>query len=201
MTTILLKWRYNYLYLWKFLEQVIKQNDLSQYVKPIKLPTSQNNFFELDQKRVKYLLREIYENKNKKNMFGYLNELSAIKWILWAMKEILDDNWKQEKNIKKQLWSQFFPFWQIIRLARNVITHSNTTNLVLQVENFANQRDYLLSKNIQDIHFKLQHKDLCRENISIKINFSKLISWQPFNKLITIHELYLLCELCYNLCK
>lgn len=65
----LLQGRYNYLYLGKFLEQVIMHNDLSPYAENIPISTTGSQRFVLNGTKIKDKLHVIYKNPGKKNIF------------------------------------------------------------------------------------------------------------------------------------
>lgn len=77
----LLQGWYNYLYMGKFLEQVIMHNDLSVYASNISVPTTDSQRFMLNGDKIKQKLKVIYDNPGKKNVFGYLVELSSFRGV------------------------------------------------------------------------------------------------------------------------
>ena len=76
---ILLQSYYKFLYLGKYLEQEIKMKDFSQAVEDSKISTGEKSYFVIKGKMLKPILENIYKNPDKKNLFGYLIEISAFR--------------------------------------------------------------------------------------------------------------------------
>jgi hypothetical protein len=53
--------------------------DFSKDVADSKIPTGGTSYFVIKAKTVKPLLENIYKNPDKKNLFGYLVEISAFR--------------------------------------------------------------------------------------------------------------------------
>ena len=202
----LLQWYYNYLYLGKFLDEVIKHNDLSSYAQNIPIKTWTKTSFSLNGKTVQQILQSIHQNPDKTNVFGYLIELSAFRWIFSTYREMIDSELPFKSFLKQRLDKQYFPFEQIIRLLRNILSHNASSDISITHENFSKQKEYLLELNIHTIHLKFNYAMMIKERkgsktygVDIKIPLKQLAEWTPFNKLISRHKLFLLSELCYNL--
>jgi len=60
---------------------VIKDNDLSKYAVDLPLDTGNGTSFTLKGSTVAKSLADIYKHADKKNFFGYLAEISALKGI------------------------------------------------------------------------------------------------------------------------
>jgi len=202
----MLQWYYNFLYLWKFLEAVIVDNDLSQYANDLKVDTSNFKSFILKWKKIQNILSSIYKHPNKKNVFGFVTELSVFKGILGIMREIIENDEDFRIFIEKKMRGQFFPFEQIIRFSRNVLLHSFDSKVSLKREDYIKQKEYLLWQDKHKIILSFKYADNRMERkgsqiygIRIQVDFSKLKSWQSFFEVISVHDLYLLSELCFNL--
>lgn len=122
------------------------------------------------------------------------------------MKEVIEDGSGFQKFISKNLGKQAFPFEQIIRLIRNCLVHAASAHIELKSDDFYKQRDFLLHHNVRCVHFRFLYADFIPQRsgsktygIDIKIDFAKLAAGQSFRKVISLHQMYMLAELCYNL--
>ena len=64
------------------------------------------------------------------------------------MRELLDTNIKFQNFVQTKLKDQYFSFEQIIKLTRNVLSHTTTASINLKTDDFIKQKDYL--KNEKD---------------------------------------------------
>lgn len=203
----LIQWYYKFLYLWLFLENIIKENDISQFAKDINIKTWTKTSFKLNEKTIQKLLKEIYNNPDKQNIFWYFTELTMFRWISSTMKELLDNNNEFKYFIKERLWNNYFHFDQIIRFIRNVLSHNIDTNILIKTEDYESQKIYLLYNQWPLINFDFKYKksfDKYRKWnkdywLKIKINFKKLSHNDKFFNIISIHDLFMISELCYNM--
>jgi len=122
------------------------------------------------------------------------------------MREIIENDEIFDSFMQKKLKDQYFPFEQIIKFSRNVLTHSLDSNVSIKKEDFQKQKDFLESQTKQKINLKFNYSDYRLERtwnknywINIEIDFEKLKIWQSFFEVIPVHSLYLLSELCFNL--
>jgi len=162
----------------------------------------------LQKNKIQTLLRQIKKNPNKPNVFGYMIELNAIKGIISITKELIDTHSSFEEFLRTKLDKQMFPFEQIIRFNRNVLSHAIDSQIIIKQDDFLNQKAYLLQHGIDNVHFTFKYSDYIQERsgsktygIEIKINFNRLKAGTPLYTAVPLHQLYLLCELCYNLTK
>lgn len=201
----LIQWYYNFLSLWKYLEQYMRNNDLSDINIDTKIKTWPTSTFWINKKAVNWLLKSIHWN-SKKNIFWYLTELSARRGIFTATKEGIDNDQHFHNFIKETLKNQFFPFMQLLSLIRNILSHHMTSDWVLKQEDYHKQKEFLMQKEITRIHFKFKYSTYIKERkwsdeywLDIKVNMKNLYDWIKIKKLFSTHQLYLLSELCYNL--
>lgn len=181
-------------------------NDLSWYAQNIKIPTWDKTTFMLNGNNLKDKLKLISQNPWKKNIFWYFVELSSFRWVMGVMNELLETEWGFAPFVEKMLWQQYFDFVHIIKFARNVLMHATSAQLSLDINSFEKHRVYLISQNkpILNLDFNYSKKINWRSgsqdySVNIQLNFTKMYSWKSFWKVISVHQLYLLCELCYNL--
>lgn len=204
---LLLQSYYKSLHLGKFIEQLIKNNDLSHYAKDFPIKTWNQSSFIIKASNIKKTLSDISKNKEKRNIFGYLTEINAFKWIFSITRELIDNNQDFNKFIETRLKDQAFNFEQIIRFARNVLNHTTTATIKLKEWDFRTQKDFLIKwKKIKKINLDFNYNKYIKERkwnkeywIKVEVNFETLKEHESFFKIISLHNLYLLSELCFNL--
>lgn len=151
-------------------------------------------------------LAAINAHPDKPNVFGFLNEISALRGIFATMRELLDNHQDVEKHCKTLLGSQFFPFEQIIRLLRNCLSHALDPHITLKHDDFHVRKAFLLSHDIHFLHLRYhysehipQRKGSEKYGPDIRINIKSVRSGKRLYDYIDQHHIYLIAELCYNL--
>ena len=210
----LLQGYYHFLSLGKFMEQVILTNDLSSLAMDLPIRTGASSSFGLKESLIKQLLSSLHKHPDKRNVYGYLIEISAFKGIFSVMREIIENDAVLRNFLKDQLQDQYFPFEQTIRFLRNVLNHSTSSGLALKLEDYEVQRDFILSPKIQKtnhlnwakIHLDFVYAEHIPERkgskhygIHLSLDFAAFKPWTPLERLVKWHDLYLLSELCFNL--
>lgn len=206
---------YHFLALGKFMEGVILSNNLSSLATDYPVKTWKNSSFLLKESLLKNLLSSLNAHPDQRNIYGYLTEISAFKGIFSTIRELIETSLPFRSFLQLQLQDQYFPFEQTIRFLRNVLNHATTWNLLIKIEDYDIQKDYILSPKIQRVHelkgsalinFNFTYSKYIKERkgnpeywFSFSIDFSQLKPWTPLEKLISRHNLYLLAELCFNL--
>lgn len=203
---ILLQSYYKFLLLGKYLENQIKTKDISDKITDIKLKTWLKSYFNINSKIIKPLLISTFNNPDKKNLFGYLIELSSFRWVFNSLKEIMDWQPTIQNFLKKTLSDQYFALEQITKFIRNVLSHTTSTHINLKTDDFIKQKDFLIKNKKQKIHLKFLYSQYFKQRewskdywVDIQIDFSKIKNWQSLFDIISIHQMYLLAELCYNI--
>lgn len=196
------------------MEQLILSNDLSDLAMDLPIKTGISSSFGLKASLIKQLLSSLYKNPHKRNVFGYLTEISAFKGIFSVMRELIENDRPLRTFLKSQLQDQYFPFEQTIRFLRNVLNHSTSSGLALKLEDFEIQREFILSPKIQklnDYHGAVIHLDFVYSKyiserkgspdygIHLSLDFAALKPGILLEQLVKRHDLYLLAELCFNL--
>lgn len=204
----LLQGYYRFLSLGKYLEFLIQSKDFSKDVLDIAIMTGKKSHFGIRSSLVKNLLKQIHEKPEQKNIFWYLVEISSFRGIFGIMRELLENNQNFKKFIQKKLDIEYFSFEQTIRLVRNVLSHTTTAEICIKRDDFIKQKDFLLHQKINNIKFDFLYAKNREEwkwkadyGVSVFIDFETLKEWTPLFDIIPLHNLYLLSELCYNLCE
>jgi hypothetical protein len=203
---ILIQSYYKFLLVGKYLEDTLKRKDFSEDIKKVRIKTWTNSNFDINTKHVKNILHEIHEKPDQKNVFGYLVEMSAIKWILSTTRETMENNESFLEFVSERLQKEFFDFDQILRLTRNILSHSTTANANIKHEDFEKQKSFLEFKKNTKLNFEMKYSTYFTERkwnpdyqIKIELDIEKLKEWKSIFEYISMHQLYLLCEFCFNL--
>ncbi|MDR0282432.1 MAG: hypothetical protein LBI53_03865 [Candidatus Peribacteria bacterium] len=138
-------------------------------------------------------------------MYGYLLEISVFKGVFSAMREMIEHHASSRKILQDLLKDQYIPFEQIIRFLRNVLTHTSTSRIAIQEEDFKKQKGFLLSKHIKNLHLNFIYSSYIpqwkgnRDYVcQIQLEISAIQPHVSLFDLISLHQMYLLTELCYN---
>jgi hypothetical protein len=212
----LLQGYYKFLSLGKFFEAQA-QTHLLSLSHQLSIATGECSKFSINAELTSSLLAEIYHHPHSKNVFGYLTEISAFRGIFSVMREMIEKVPLFRNALKTIFGEQYLAFEQTIRFLRNVLTHSSTPSLLIQAEDFQKQKIFLASKkNSQgqkkaavkkvSLHFVYKEHVPEREGspdyiCEAEIDFSSLKEGISLWKIISLHQMYLLSELCYNISK
>jgi len=203
----LLQGYYKFLSLGKFFEHCSKEQQL---VPPqnIAISTGDHSNFAVNTHLVSALLTEIHKYPGKKNVYGYIVEISAFRGIFSIMREMIENNAILRSQLQSIFQEQYLSFEQTIRFLRNVLTHSSTASLSIQEEDYQKQQTFLLSKSVTTIHLDFCYSKYLPEwkgskdySCQVYIEFSKLRPKVSLRKIVSLHQMYLLAELCYNITK
>ncbi len=204
----LLQSYYRFLSLGKYLEFMIQSKNFSKEVLDIAIVTWERSHFWIKSSLIKTLLQQIHKNPDQKNIFWYLVEISSFRGIFGIMRELLENNTTFKQFTISRLYEQYFAFEQIIRLVRNVLSHTTTAEIYINKDDFVKQRDFLTHEKITSLEFQFLYSNYRKERtwkenywIHIQIDFDQIKENIPLFSIISLHNLYLLGELCYNLCE
>jgi hypothetical protein len=68
------------------------------------------------------------------------------------MRELIENDENFRNFLKDTLKDQYFPFEQTIRFVRNVLNHGTTHNLLIKLEDYEVQKDFILSPKVQRVN-------------------------------------------------
>ena len=112
------------------------------------------------------------------------------------------------RHLQEIFGQQYFAFEQIIRFLRNVLSHSITPSILIQLADFDKQKDFLSSQEIKklNLHFvyaqHLKEREGSKEyTCDVTLDLFKLQPLTPLDKVISLHQRYVLAELCFNVTK
>jgi len=204
----LLQGYYRFLSLGKYLEFLIQSKDFSKEVLDIAIVTGERSHFGIKSPLIKTLLKQIHEKPNQKNIFWYLVEISSFRGIFGVMRELLENSENFKKFVESRLSDQYFAFEQTIRLIRNILSHTTTAEICIRKDYLIKQRDFLIYEKKPNIDFDFSYSKYRTEwnwnekyGIKLNIDLNKIKDWTPLFDVISLHQLYILSELCYNLCE
>jgi hypothetical protein len=135
-----------------------------------------------------------------------LVEISAFRGVLGTTKELIDSEFAFQRYLRDSLGDQFFAFEQIIKFVRNVLSHSTTSHVQIKIDDFIKQKDFLKKNKGMLIDLNLVYakifplwKGSKDYGIQIQLDFKKMKDGQSLFDILSLHQLYMLTELCYNL--
>ncbi len=121
------------------------------------------------------------------------------------MREMIEHHASSRNILQDLLKDQYIPFEQIIRFLRNVLTHTSTSRIAIQEEDFQKQKEFLLSKHIKNLHLNFIYSSYIPQRkgnkdyaCQIQLEISAIQPHVSLFDLISLHQMYLLTELCYN---
>lgn len=124
------------------------------------------------------------------------------------MRELLDNNEVFSNYAKIKLGTQYFAFEQTIRFIRNVLSHTTTSSILIRMDDFAKQRDFLIYEKDPLIKFDFVYAEYRTEwngskeyGIHLELDFANFKEGESFFDIVSLHQLYMLSELCSNLCE
>jgi len=110
-----------------------------------------------------------------------LVEISSFRGIFGIMRELLENNEKFKKFVESKLLEQYFSFEQIVRLVRNILSHTTTADICIKKDDFVKQRDFLTYEKNPKIEFDFLYSKNRKEwsgkqdyGIKINIDFAKI---------------------------
>ena len=185
----LLQGYYHFLSLGKFMEQVILRNNLSDLAMNLPIKTWKTSSFLLKESLIKNLLVSLHQHPDKRNVYGYLTEISAFKGIFSVMREVIENDASLREFLKTTLQDQYFPF----EIQRDFILSPKFQRVQKLKGSAEISLDFVYAKYIS------QRKGSTTYGIHFKLDFAQLKPWIGLEHLISWHDLYLLAELCFNL--
>lgn len=87
-------------------------------------------------------------------------EINSFRGIFSVTREMIDTQKSFQIFLDRKLKDKAFAFEQVIRFLRNVLNHIETADVVLKIEDFVKQKDFLLKeKKISKIKFDIKYAD------------------------------------------
>ena len=205
-TLSLLQGYYHFLHMGKFFESLVQEPMNSFKTRDIKAQTGETSHFTLTGKTIERIIEQIRKHPDQRNIIGYMTEISAFKGIFGATIELIEESISFKNFCKSRLGEQYFAFEQIMRFMRNVLVHALSSSVTLKASDYENQREFLKKMNSPKVSFSFRYKDFFPEwkgsekyGVEISIDFLSLTPTKSLFSLISLHQIYLMAELCYNM--
>ena len=201
----LIEQNFNFLHLGKFLSWYIRKNNLADVAETIPIRSDDGEYI-LYGNRTKMLLENAFINGYKSNILGYFTEWNAFRGIFMAVSEGIEkvDIWKS--YLEERLGEQYDFFEKIIKFARNVLSHNIHHEIRLHEKDIFSIKKWFENKELPSYSLDISYKRYLPEasypsNYSFKIELicSKLKEGEKFLDIISLNNLYMLAEFCYNL--
>ena len=201
----LIEQNFNFLHLGKFLSWYIRKNNLADVAETIPIRSDDGEYI-LYGNRTKMLLEDAFINGYKSNILGYFTEWNAFRGIFMAVREGIDkvDTWKS--YLEERLGEQYDFFEKIIKFARNVLSHNIHHEIRLHEKDIFSIKKWFENKKLLSYSLNISYKRYlpeasCHPNYSFKIelDYSKLKDGEKFLNIISLNNLYMLADFCYNL--
>ena len=203
----LLQGYYKYLLLGKFFEHQA-QTQLLGLEENLQIETGDHTKFTLRASQIASLLADMHQYPDAKNVFGYLTEVSAFRGIFSIMREMIEKLPTFRWMLQEMFGDQYFAFEQVIRFLRNVLSHSTTPSILIQLADFQKQQEFLLSKKVKKIRLHFVYANHLEEwegsptyACDISLDLFTLRPLSPLMSVVSVHQMYLLSELCFNVSK
>lgn len=205
----LVQQNFYFLHVGKFLDEYIKRHDMSKEARDINIICTPHSGYKLSGARIKDSLSEIFNNGNQSSFFGHHIAWNAFRGIMMAIYE-----GKEETPFRDYLETKLTPdkykhFEFIISFIRNVLSHNIEDEIRLNKTDFERTRksfSKVCKTEIAQINFAYSRylpevKIPANYGFTIEVDFSKIKPGERFLDIISEFQLYMLSELCFNLCK
>lgn len=196
---------YRYMYVGWFFTEILKHNDLSVYATDIKVKTWENSSFTLKWATIKQLLSDFHKHSDKENIFSYFSQIVVFRQIFSVMKELCDESKEFQNFLKSISKDQYISLIQTITFHRNILSHSADTHITLRPDDLLKRSIYIHEKRVTKLQFnyKTYFGKLWTWSddygVDMTIDYAALRAWQTYFSIVSLHQLFLLSELCFNL--
>lgn len=204
---VLLQGYYKFLLLGKYFEDMTKKTDL-KLEENLQIETGEHTKFILKANQISSLLSEIHKRPEARNVYGYLTEVSAFRGIFSVMREMIKKLPTFRTYLQEIFGEEYFAFEQIVRFLRNVLSHSTTPSISIELADFDKQKEYLTSQKVKKLNLHFVYAEHLKERegskeyaCDISLDLFKLKPLTPLDKVISLHQRYVLAELCFNVTK
>ncbi len=165
--------------------------------------------YEFNAPIIKEMLENTYESSRDETvLFEYFVEMNAFRGICMAMVEALRLEGHFKTFIEKKLTTQYEDFFDLLSFVRNVLSHNIHADIYLDVKDYEGtlkRRKRMRREPKIDFTFNYT-KDLpeikapSKEyGFSSTIDLENLAYETAFLEVLSLWELMMLCELCFNL--
>lgn len=207
---LLVEQNFYFLHVGEFLAQLIKKSDFSDKVEDILLKRDNLPSYKLKSKFTLEVLKDALNKPTKEiALFEYFIEFNAIRGICMATVEAL----RIEGSFKDFMFDvlgkeRFEEIYDILSFIRNVLSHNIHAEIKLSFKDYdGTKRRIFRMRRDPKIQFNFNYAtDLPTivppddfYGFSCYVDFEKMNEETLFLDVLNIWELFMLCELCFNL--
>jgi len=208
-TLLLVEQNFYFLNMGEFLGMLSKTEDLTNRSMFVVKKFDDENAYYFNAEITYELLKNAREYESHElSLFEYFVEFNAFRGICMAMVEALRLESDFKSYIEQKFGEQYENFYDILSFVRNVLSHNTHAEIRLNEKDFAGtlkrirrmRRDervklsFQYSKSLPEIS-----PPNSKYGINITIDFLSLRVGDEFLKKVTLWDLFMLSELCFNL--
>ncbi len=208
-TLLLVEQNFYFLNMGEFLGMLSKTEDLTDRSMFVVKKFDDENAYYFNADITYELLRNAREyQRDELSLFEYFVEFNAFRGICMAMVEALRLENEFKEYIEERFGEQYENFYDILSFIRNVLSHNTHAEIRLNEKDFAGtlKRIRRMRRN-EDVRLNFQYSKSLPEisppnskyGVNIQINFLSLKIGDEFLKIVTLWDLFMLSELCFNL--
>jgi len=208
-TLLLVEQNFYFLNMGEFLGMLSKTEDLTDRSMFVVKKFDEENAYYFNADITYELLKNAREyEKDELSLFEYFVEFNAFRGICMAMVEALRLDGDFKKYIEEKFTNQYENFYDILSFVRNILSHNTHAETRLNEKDFAGtlkrirrmRRDENVSLNFK---YSQSLPEISPPNskygVNISINFLSLKIGDEFLKIVSLWDLFMLSELCFNL--
>ncbi len=206
---LLVEQNFYFLHMGEFFAKLSKTEDLSGYFLNVERKYDKGRVYRFSPSIIKELFEKTYENRNEEiSLFEYFVEFNAFRGICMAMVESLRFESPFRDFMQDLLGEQYENFFDIVSFVRNVLSHNIHSEIALNEKDFEGtlKRIRRMGRNTEVSFLFAYSLDLPElgapsdaYSFSCSISFENLKEGMPFLDILSMWDLLMLSELCFNL--
>lgn len=208
-TLLLVEQNFYFLNMGEFLGKISKTEKLSDRSLFVVKKCSKEKAYYFNAEIIYELLENAREYKNEEmSLFEYFVEFNSFRGICMAMVESLRLESDFQDYIKDKMQDQYENFFDIISFIRNVLSHNTHAEIRLNNKDFDGtlKRIRRMRRNEKvklDFKYSRTLPEISPPNsqygVDICIDFLSLEKGKAFLDIVTLWDLFMISELCFNL--
>ena len=206
---LLVEQNFYFLHMGEFLGKLSKTEDLADRSLFVVKKYENDKAYYFNAEIIQELLANARQtNKEEISLFEYFVEFNAFRGICMAMVESLRFDSPFKIFMQKLFGEQYENFFDIVSFVRNVLSHNIHSEIRLSEKDFDGTLKRIRRMGRKaDITFAFQYSlnlpELGAPNdayiFTCKIDFEQLEEGMPFSEILSMWDLLMLSELCFNL--
>lgn len=193
-----------------FFAQISKNANLSHHFDTEVTKTFEDkSFYHFNQAIIEEILNDASTTSaTETSFFEYFMELNAVRGITMAMVEALRLKSSFKDFIEARLGENFEDFFDILSFIRNVLSHNVHAQIALNKKDFEGTYSRIVRmKRNPNIELNFNYQKYIPElsapedeyGFSCSVDFSTLQTSKPLLDILSLRELFLISEWCFNL--